>query len=89
MRISEDYILREIAGELMIVPTREAALKFQGLMTVNETGAFLWKMLQQGEHSQEELVQGLCREYQVEADTADQDVQEFLGWLRAVGILLE
>ena len=43
MRISKDYIVREIAGEYIIVPTGREALNCQGLITVNETGAFRWK----------------------------------------------
>lgn len=89
MRIAEDYILREIAGELMIIPTKEAALKFQGLMIVNETGALLWKKLQDGDCSKEELLQELCGKYQVDIESAGQDIQEFLDKLKNEGLLLE
>ena len=53
MHISENYILREIMGEYIVVPTGEEAMKFQGLVTLNETGAFLWKELQKNDLTKE------------------------------------
>ena len=36
----------EIAGDYVIIPTGKTVLKFNGLITVNEVGAYLWKLLQ-------------------------------------------
>ena len=47
MKIEKDFILREIAGDYVIVPTGKTALEFNGLITVNELGAFIWEKLQQ------------------------------------------
>ena len=78
MHISENYILREIMGEYIVVPTGEEAMKFQGLVTLNETGAFLWKELQKSDRTKEELRDRLCREYEVDEEMAEQDLDEFL-----------
>ena len=45
MRVKKDFILREIAGDYIIIPTGKTALEFNGLITVNEVGASLWNML--------------------------------------------
>lgn len=45
MRISESFVIREIAGTYVIVPTEQEAQKFQGLISVNEVGALLWSYL--------------------------------------------
>lgn len=45
MYVSKDFIVREIAGDYIVVPTGEEALKFNGLITLNEVGAFLWKKI--------------------------------------------
>ena len=46
MRVQDEFVLREIAGDYVIIPTGKTVLKFNGLITVNEVGAFLWNMLQ-------------------------------------------
>lgn len=81
MRINKEFVIREIAGDFIIVPTGSTALQFNGLMTVNEVGAFLWKLLQQ-ETTEEALVQNVVSEYDVEEETARQDIEEFLQQLR-------
>lgn len=89
MRISENYILREIMGEYIVVPTGEEAMKFQGLVTLNETGAFLWKELQKSDLTKEELRDRLCEEYEVDEEMADQDLDEFLEHIRKYEVVLQ
>lgn len=86
MRIDKEFILREIAGDYIIIPAGKTVLDFNGLITVNEVGVSLWNMLQ-NEVSFEELVQGILDEYDVEESVAREDVQEFLAALIDVGII--
>lgn len=86
MRIEKDFILREIAGDYIIIPTGRTVLDFNGLITVNEVGVTLWKMLQE-EVTLETLVQGVLAEYDVEEEVAREDIQEFLDKLAEGGIL--
>lgn len=88
MKIANDFILREIAGEYIIVPTGSTALNFNGLITVNEVGLFLWKKLEQGV-TREELLAGVLEEYEIDAETAKKDIDEFLNELKNGGILTE
>lgn len=77
MKIEKDFVLREIAGEYIIIPTGQMALQFNGLITVNEIGVFLWKMLQEGT-TEEELVAAVLEEYEVDEELARKDIREFL-----------
>lgn len=86
MRVQKDFVLREIAEDYVIIPTGKTVLEFNGLITVNEVGAFLWNMLQ-NEVTFEELVQGILDEYDVEESVAREDIQEFLNELVKGGIL--
>ena len=86
MRINKEFVLREIAGDYIIIPTGATVLEFNGLITVNEVGVTLWKMLQE-EVTMDELVQGVLAEYEVEEEVARKDIQEFLGDLVKGGIL--
>ena len=86
MRIEKEFVLREIAGDYIIIPIGSTALEFHGLITVNEVGVTLWKMLQE-EVTMEDLVQGVLAEYDVEEEVAREDIQEFLDTLVSGGIL--
>ena len=88
MKISKEFMLREIAGEYIVVPTGQAVFQFTGLITVNEVGAFLWSLLQKQECTLEYLTQMLCQEYEVEEQCGKKDVSEFLEALKSRGVLV-
>lgn len=86
MKVQKEFVLREIAGDYVIIPTGKTVLTFNGLITVNEVGADLWKMLQ-SDVTFEDLVQGILKDYDVDEETAREDIQEFLDTLIRGGIL--
>ena len=86
MRVEKEFVLREIAGDYIIIPTGKTVLEFNGLVTVNEVGVLLWKMLQE-EVTFEDLVKGVLEEYDVDENTARSDIQEFLDKLTENNIL--
>ena len=77
MRITKEFVLREIAGDYIIIPTGKTVFDFNGLITLNEVGVSLWKMLQ-NEVTFDDLLQGVLDEYDVEPAVAREDIQEFL-----------
>ena len=89
MKISENYILREIAGEYIVVPTGSAAMDFKGLITLNDTGVFLWKLLQEDDQTKESLLDALCEEYEAVREEGKKDIIEFLQKIRHEGMLIE
>ena len=80
MKIEESFILREIAGDYVVVPT------FNGLITINGTGAYLWEQLSE-ERTIEELAKSVCQEYEVDEESARRDTEEFVELLRRYEIL--
>ena len=88
MKVSKEFILREIAGEYILVPTGASAVKITGLSTMNELGCFIFKTLQEGK-TIEQLVDAIVAEYTVDRNTAQADAQEFLQQLRDIGGLEE
>ena len=80
MKRREGFILREIAGDYLIVPVGETVKEFNGLVTVNGSGKFLWEMLQD-EVLQEDLVRSMVDRYEVSEETARADVEGFVGVL--------
>ncbi len=45
MKLKPGYIVRSIAGETIVVPTGEEAIRFNGIMTLNKTGKVLFEAL--------------------------------------------
>ena len=88
MRVSTDFILREVAGEWLLVPVGDAAVKLRGLLGLSESGYLIYTLLQKGADRQE-LLRAVLSEYKVDQATAEADVDAFLGQMRSLGILLE
>lgn len=86
MKLKYEFIVREIVGEYVLVPVGEAALNFGGMITTSEVGAFLMDALKIGA-SRQTLVDAVLAEYDVDAETAEKDVDEFLANLTELGIL--
>ena len=86
MRVDKEFVLREIAGDYVIIPTGKTVLSFNGLISVNEIGAFLWELLQE-ETTIEELVAAVLKEYEVDEKTAREDIEEFIDRLAAGNVL--
>ena len=84
MHRSEEFLLRQAAGLTVIVPVGRAAVNFPGMISVNETGAFLWDCLS-AEQTVESLAAALTETYQVEQTQAEADVRAFLEHLAKVG----
>ena len=85
MKIKEGYILRQVAGENIVIPAGED-LDLNLMISLNDTGSFLWKRLETGA-GEEELVRALLEEYEVEEPRARASVEAFLARLREHGCL--
>lgn len=88
MKVKKDYILREVAGEYLLIPVGEAALKTKGLISLSESGYLLYKQLQQ-DCEKQDLVQRMLQEYEVTEDQASADIEAFLEQMRSIDMLEE
>ena len=86
MKIKTGYVIREIAGQYMAIPVGKRVNDLHGMIALNETGAFIWKLLDQ-EMSEEELTKAITEEYEVSFDDAMAAVKEFHGLMLKEGVL--
>ena len=77
MKIKEGFMLREVAGSYVVVAVGERSEQFNGMVNLNETGAFMWKKTEEGT-SREELLGALLETYDVERSVAERDVDKFI-----------
>lgn len=86
MKIHPGYMLRQVMDVYAIIGIGREAYNPNQIMSVNETGAFLWHLLENGAERQE-LVDALLREYETDEQTAAKDVDAFLGQLREKALI--
>lgn len=88
MKIKGTFVMRDIAGDIVIVPVGETALSYNGMVTTNATGAAIWKTLE-SECDRETLIQTLLDRFDIDYNTAAADTDEFLEKLRTLEMLDE
>ena len=55
MKIVKEFILREIAGECVLVPTGATSQEFNGMITISDTAKFIWENIEKVD-SLEEMI---------------------------------
>ena len=88
IKLKDGFLLREIAGENVVVPVDEARELFRGMIQLNGVGAFLWKLCSE-ETTIEQMTQALVEQYDVEKRNAECDVKNFVAQLKQKGLLDE
>lgn len=86
MKIKDDFILRKVAGSYVVVPVGKMTLDFNGIINLNETGAFLFGLLQKGAE-REELIEKMLGEYDVSPERAAADIDIFLKKVKDADVL--
>lgn len=85
MKIKDGFLLRQVAGQTVVLPTG-GELDLNMMITLNDTGAFLWERLQ-SETDEAALAAALLEEYDVDAETAQKSVADFVKKLDDNGFL--
>lgn len=85
MKLKEGFVLRQVAGEYVVIPSGDE-LDLNMMITLNETGSFLWERLNR-ETTQQELVEALLAEYDVTEEQAAAHVAKFTESLNEYGFL--
>lgn len=88
MKIRDGFILRNVGTETVVVATGAASVGFNGIVHLNETGAFLWKQLEH-ENTQEGLLKALLDTYEISEEQAKKDIEAFIGQLRKEALITE
>ena len=85
MKIKDGFLLRQVAGQNVVMPMG-GDLNLNMMITLNDTGAFLWKQLET-DSDEAALVAALLAEYDVDAETAASCVAAFVKKLNENGFL--
>lgn len=88
MKIKKGFTVRNIAGSDIVVPVGNAEKIFNGMITLNESGAFFWNALLK-DITVDEVVKKVTSEYDVDESKARADVEKFINLLRENNLIEE
>lgn len=88
MKIKDGYVLRQVAGNSIVIAVGDEALNFNGIITINGAGTFLWEKLINGA-DKDTLLRAMLSEYDIDETTASADIDEFLLKLKNADLLTE
>lgn len=86
MKIVKEFILREVVGEYVLVPTGTTTQEFNGMITLTDTAKFIWENLESVD-SLEVMIKKVVDEYDVDEKIAQKDIVKFLNQLIMTGIV--
>ncbi|MBO4821148.1 MAG: PqqD family protein [Prevotella sp.] len=86
MHKTQTFIQRDISGETMLIPIGETARNFNGMITLQGIGGFIWEHIEEAE-SLEHLIDMVTAEYDVDRKTAGGDALFFIMQLLRAGMI--
>ncbi len=85
MKIKEGFVLREAAGSFVVMNIG-GELSFNGMITLNETGAMIWRAIEAGEDA-ETIAKQIAAKYDIDIEIALNDTNGFIEKMNGAGIL--
>jgi len=86
MKIKDNFMLRKVADCYVVVPIGSAVAEFNGMINLNEVGAFLWRQLE-SETTFEDVLAAMLQEYEVEEAVAKADLEKFVSELKEANLI--
>ena len=86
MQIKDNYMLRKVSDSYVVVPVGAAIAEFNGMINLNEVGAFLWSHLED-EVTYDELLSAMLKNYEVAEEIAKADLNRFIENLKENNLL--
>lgn len=88
MKLKDGLILREVAGQYVIVPTGKRVQEITNIVYISSSAAYLWDYMKDHEFEKEDLVKRIMEHFSgVIEDQAAADIDRFLKTLSDNSIL--
>ena len=88
MKLKDQLMLREVAGQYVIVPTGQRVREVTSVVYISSSAAYLWDYMKDHEFTKEDLVQRILAHYDgVTEEKAAEDIDKFLKTLADNNIL--
>ena len=88
IKSKEGLLVRKFGDKYVIVAIDDMADEFHSLITLNDTGLFIWKLIEKGTDANK-ILGNILSTYDIDEETAKADIQNFIESARKAGILDE
>jgi hypothetical protein len=88
IKLKPGYVMRKIANSDIVIPIGNNIADFNGLITLNETAAFLFKLINEGSNIPD-MVNALISKYNINHELASNDVEDFVSQLKKAEMLID
>ncbi len=88
IKSKEGLLVRKFGDKYVIVAIDDMADEFHSLITLNDTGLFIWKLIEKGTDA-DKILENILSTYDIDEETAKADIQNFIESARKAGILDE
>ena len=85
MPLSENFILKNVGKDYMIIPLSDGGVDFSKVYNVSSTGAFIYEQLKENKTALE-IAYLMVEEYDVSYEVVLKDIFEFIEELKKRGI---
>lgn len=86
MKIKDGFVLREVAGQAIVIAVGAASKEFHGMINLNNTGKEIWQGVQAG-MNEEEIAQALTEKYEVDLEKAQEDTRNIIRKMYEAGVI--
>ena len=88
MTVNKDFVVRTVAGDTMLIPIGKNVLKYNGIFTLSESGAMIYRLLCE-DKTEEEIIAALAESFGEAEATLKSDYDEFISQLKETDIISE
>ncbi len=86
MKIKQGFLVSRVGGENIVIATGELSKTFKSMITLNDSGKFIWDLLEKGADL-DGIVKAMTQEYEVSEEVAKESAQDFIRTLEKAGAL--
>lgn len=85
-RLSDDFVIRNILDECIVVPTKNMESDANGFFALNVTGKIIINGIKDGKNT-DEIIAQICDEFEIDFNTASADTELFIEEFKSKGII--
>ncbi|MBR6169088.1 MAG: PqqD family protein [Bacteroidaceae bacterium] len=87
MKINEGFELRTVCDDNVIVAYGRKNIDFSKVISLNESAAFMWNAVIDKDFTCQELADLLCKEYEIDKQTALEDANQIVAKWKELGLV--
>lgn len=89
MKLKKGFKLHNLGSEYIVVAEGDSAVDYSSILSLNESGAYIWKNIENTDFDADTIASLLLKEYDVDEQTASADAFSFVESLLEADLIME